>query len=507
MEQQYAPVNQAEPDNFPLHPVRQRRLSRSEQQERDLDELLGPAATHDPGLGGYGGNGVGLGRKGSGSSRVDMDPAIAGGGVQRSAGSSSAAVGGGLKKSTGPQSSRFEHLDGLRGIACLIVVTHHWNNVFQIEKNSYFSDWGETNPLLLLYNGPFNVRIFFVLSGFVLAAPLFNAHARTFGVSGEIRGEMYDSLLRRYARMALARVFRLGFPVTIAAFIAWYQHHCGILLYNPDNVNAQLEKKEMKDWGKTLSFTDFFVVYVYKIWTRDGFKVPICNPLWTIQVEFRATFVVLATTLVLCCVRRCHWAVYLGLIFLQSWDYYLYIPFTTGILLAQLNLNGVLKRWRAFLVNRGGTLGQALCCVYFVLVLYQNESVSTERAKSIVHAYSLPFEHWHFQQYCLYVLSFSMVLLVLICPMLSSFFQRRPILFLGKISFSVYLLHQELLGSIYKPMVGHMHASTGLSWCQVEWLCLPPFIVILLFLAWAFTEIVEKRSPVYANKIALYLLG
>lgn len=60
---------------------------------------------------------------------------------------------------------RFEFLDGLRGIAALLVVLFHFNNLlkkFSIVPFPFFIDW-------ILRQGHSGVEIFFVLSGFVIA--------------------------------------------------------------------------------------------------------------------------------------------------------------------------------------------------------------------------------------------------------------------------------------------------------------------------------------------------
>lgn len=58
-------------------------------------------------------------------------------------------------------------LDGLRGLAALLVVFHH------IDIDKRFTSLSGSNQLVYLYNifaaGPFGVQIFFVLSGFIIA--------------------------------------------------------------------------------------------------------------------------------------------------------------------------------------------------------------------------------------------------------------------------------------------------------------------------------------------------
>jgi peptidoglycan/LPS O-acetylase OafA/YrhL len=75
-------------------------------------------------------------------------------------------------------STRYIQLDGLRGVAALMVVFSHITVAFRpemyfgIEKGSTpnLQNWFATSPFFLSVNGSFAVYIFFVLSGFVISA-------------------------------------------------------------------------------------------------------------------------------------------------------------------------------------------------------------------------------------------------------------------------------------------------------------------------------------------------
>lgn len=103
--------------------------------------------------------------------------------------------------------SKIGYLEGLRGIASLIVVFHHYMCAFYpamvfgagaafhigpIEARFAAS------PLNVLYNGGFAVCIFFVLSGYVLTNRYFRIRQRDLVTS---------SAVRRYVRLMIPTLF------------------------------------------------------------------------------------------------------------------------------------------------------------------------------------------------------------------------------------------------------------------------------------------------------------
>ena len=105
-------------------------------------------------------------------------------------------------------SQRFQELDGLRGVAALIVVVFHVMSAFVpawVPDQSEAVPWWADSPLAVLYNGTFAVPVFFVLSGFVLAQ-----------ASLLPRKHLWLDLALRYLRLAL--------PATASVLLA-----CGLL--------------------------------------------------------------------------------------------------------------------------------------------------------------------------------------------------------------------------------------------------------------------------------------
>ena len=79
--------------------------------------------------------------------------------------------------------ARLHQLDGLRGIAALTVVLYHYLSAFLpalTPDETANPHWLSDTPLAVIFNGPFAVVVFFVLSGFVISK---SAHLREYFAS------------------------------------------------------------------------------------------------------------------------------------------------------------------------------------------------------------------------------------------------------------------------------------------------------------------------------------
>jgi peptidoglycan/LPS O-acetylase OafA/YrhL len=107
---------------------------------------------------------------------------------------------------------RYEQLDSLRGIAALVVVVYH-ASTFWVQPYPHWRVLFNQSPFGLLLSGPDAVYVFFVLSGFVLCLPY-------------IRPEGPDS----YGRYLIKRTCRIYLPYLAAVAISVA---CDLLFYHP----------------------------------------------------------------------------------------------------------------------------------------------------------------------------------------------------------------------------------------------------------------------------------
>jgi peptidoglycan/LPS O-acetylase OafA/YrhL len=121
---------------------------------------------------------------------------------------------------TTPSRDKIKCLDGLRGIACLIVFNYHflwpWTPSIMLGHGALpplapepFRDWTSLPIICLLKRGRPMVAIFFAISGYVLCRHILRS----------IRERRIDAAYRRLASSVFRRVFRLYIPPAVSMFI------------------------------------------------------------------------------------------------------------------------------------------------------------------------------------------------------------------------------------------------------------------------------------------------
>ncbi|KAH6678791.1 acyltransferase family-domain-containing protein [Plectosphaerella plurivora] len=230
------------------------------------------------------------------------------------------------------------YLDGLRGVAALIVYIFHgvylWfpglNNGFgQDEENRYLF---QLTILRTLHCGPASVAVFFVISGFVLTiGPLAKIHRRT----------KNNDVLAAMAGTSFRRPFRLFLPIVASTLIN------GVFIYNRlfiINGSGKILDSEptialqLADWwGNMVYLLDRFR-HIKGRETIKGHRYD--GHTWTIPVEMKGSLLVMMLLLIFAKAKR--WLHAVGALGITYW---LFISgdvdqplFVVGMLLAELSI-------------------------------------------------------------------------------------------------------------------------------------------------------------------------
>ncbi|WP_339271136.1 acyltransferase [Paenibacillus sp. FSL K6-1330] len=313
------------------------------------------------------------------------------------------------------------YLDGLRGLAALIVVVSHFFQVFapsvfegrkEIEHFA-FEGIAARTPFNLLFNGNFSVCLFFVLSGYVLSYRFFQTGDRLI---------IYSSAIRRY--------FRLAAPALVSVFLAYliivldlgaYDKIRGMTLSSmPDPFMASDNLLVMLKEGL------FHIFFTY------GSQY---NPvLWTMTYELFGSFLIFGF-LVLCGRRVIRYAAYVLLIYVFNDSYYL--GFVLGMLLADLKHSD--RDWLSYFNAPWMTF------IWITVGIYLGSYPYLDPEGTIYSILVWESDGFEFFAFYHVIGSFLILIALLNSRWLQALFHHKLFAYLGKISFSLYLLHFTII--------------------------------------------------------------
>ena len=321
------------------------------------------------------------------------------------------------------RSDKIYYLDGLRGVAALIVFLYHlaaafypgiaFNDPSGTHLPRQFESSLALSPLNLLFSGELAVCVFFVLSGYVLSVGFFSRPNRRAAAA---------SFTKRYVRLEL--------PILCGVLVGWLIIVLGLaanLWVIPITKSRWLAMFFHSDPNLLHALRHAFLnVFLYGTYEYD----PV---LWTMRVELLGSYLVYALLFVLGA-SRLRFPAYLLLI---AWFRHTYYAlFVIGMLLASL------RPWTADPGRRLRALGWCLFAAGMFLQSYP-------------YGYSAKgswYEYWGilygFDERVYPRVAAPLILAaVLLLPRLQDLLSRRPLQSLGRVSFSLYLVHFPIIAS------------------------------------------------------------
>lgn len=348
------------------------------------------------------------------------------------------------------------YLDGLRGFMALLVYVHHhqlWAHGAQkkpqhgIFENGY--GWEGEYHLATLYfvrnfftGGHMAVAIFFVISGYVLAAKPLSL----------IVDKKYDQLFDSFSSSIVRRWFRLYIPIFITTLVYITTWH----VFGYTVSNAKQEKNlrdEIWNWYtecKNLTF-------LFKegpIWLSMNVHV------WSIPLEMRGSMVVFTSLIGF--YRASTNMRLLGMIGLTFYslyiaDAYYCALFCAGVLLCDIDtlyyrkskdypwLIAYFRSWKLYMSIFFFIFGMYLAGV----PSFTNDVTTLTKTKGWVWlSYLKPQAVFDYKWFYLFWASVMMVSSIPNLPLLKKFFESRFCQYLGRISYALYLVHGPILSSI-----------------------------------------------------------
>ena len=328
------------------------------------------------------------------------------------------------------QSQRIEIFDGMRGLASVIVMIFHmavWT-VYGYSANEYniLADpsWpvATQTPLKLIWGGNEAVLVFCIIGGFVLARPYLNGRKLDFK----------PFIIKRWIRLMLPYVLVIAVTVIlIALFGAW--KHDTIDLSGSFNV-------KWKRVPNALEMLLYFLGYDYNLNILSG-------AFWSMVQEWRLSFILPFVAVALHRNRTGkvlgYYAILqVGIDALTNWGMR-----SDMVWLAHLSESLNRTNYYAIFFVMGAVLAKHLPAI--------RAFVREHRRFRILSAWAIPFlipSQWILAalglsfrvRNALLLTGLGIILFLLLCmesPRLTAFFKSKPLLLLGKLSFSLYLTH------------------------------------------------------------------
>ncbi|GIP34511.1 acyltransferase [Paenibacillus sp. J2TS4] len=336
--------------------------------------------------------------------------------------------------------NKVTYLDGVRGAAALAVVIAHYLQVFvpavfenRPELSHFAWDRGvPKTPLNLLFNGNFAVCLFFVLSGYVLSYKFFRTRDRRMVLA---------SFFKRYFRLAvpaLASVL-LAYLVMMNGW-GYYADVRGLTMATmPDPYTVTPGIPELLKQGLYHTFFTYGMAY---------------NPvLWTMTYELFGSFIVFGVLLA-AGTSRLRYPVYLAGILWFHDSYYL--GFWLGLLLSDLENFRAGSRVRIHSKT-------ALACLA-AAGIYLGSYPYVDPAGTVYGW--LPLGKALFTNAIAYrtIGAFLLLTVMLSSRLGQRIFASRPLEYLGRVSFSLYLVHFAVLCSFSSLLFLHLSERLVYGW-------------------------------------------
>jgi peptidoglycan/LPS O-acetylase OafA/YrhL len=367
---------------------------------------------------------------------------------------------------------KIKYLDGLRGLAAFGVVFHHFilafypalysgpGNVTHLKAG--WETFASGSIINLFYNGNFFVCVFFVLSGFVLSYKFFLMKDR------EI---LTASAVKRY--------FRLAIPVAFSVFCIYLLMKFS-LFYNQPAGDISGSVWLAGFWNFTPNFWGALNETFLGAFFSDTLAYN--ATLWTIAFEFFGSFLVLGFLALFGKMKNRHWAYLIAIIFFfQTY----YLAFILGMLLSDLmaHENILLQKFDRNKLLRTGLL---------LAGLFLGSYPAGREVSGTIYAFM--FNTFFVNPPIVYhnLGAFLVILVMLYSLRLQKIFSLRPLVFLGEISYAIYLSHFFILGSlasfVFLILVSHVPYTAA-----VITAFLLSLVLILPFSYWI-TMHVDKKS-------------
>ena len=343
---------------------------------------------------------------------------------------------------------RIGYIDGINGIGALMVFLTHYRMMGLFYPNTFFFD----NPFFrLIMSGNLAVHIFLLVSGFCV-------------VLSVVDKIQYD--MKGLQTIVLKRYFRLALPIAFILLLEGVLYIWGA--FPPHNWVLQFGVREsVVDAYQDLSLLKLLAAILL---SPLGINCGWLSPLWMLKYIFLGTFLIIIIrigTSGLSFKLKLFWNLFFIIIFGFISEYYISVlmgNFLYEISFLNKSCNSRIQK------SIKEVIAFLLLVVGIVLFVYIDKIIN-------------------------FFIAFLLVSSVFISDVMQRFLSRNVFLWLGTISFSLYLIHWPLICS-YSLWGGHNLFCFSNPYINA--ICLFSTTVLLLFvLSSLYTKYIEKQVCSY----------
>lgn len=367
--------------------------------------------------------------------------------------------------------------ESIRGLACLAVVFSHLSLTFfpylhhfdvQAKAGSSLEYFIHHSPFAFWYSGTAAVFVFFVLSGFVLSYAILRKPELA-------TTKIQHMLIKRYPRLAI--------PAVVSCLICW-------AILQATNIPSHAVNGWFQQYV-TQNFSLSFAIYEGLIGSFFFAESSSNWVLWTLHIELIGSLVLF---LLLFLYQKHRVLFHVGAVVLPLLAWYLkgegfFLGIASFVVGIYYYLYGKsLKLWSATLL--------------FIFGLYLAGAHNTSTSYQWIFA--LLGERTY--DYCNVFAGFMIVYSVLMSRELSAKFDQKVLIWLGKLSFSVYLLHLIVLYVVGLPIFNSL-LNFGVSYAWSAIFASVVFIVLTLFFAEFYSRWIDQFAINSSQQFSKYVLG
>lgn len=364
--------------------------------------------------------------------------------------------------------------ESIRGLASIAVVLSHTSLVFFPQLHNFsqsdivpkydFLEFIHNSPFAFFYSGTGAVFVFFVLSGYVLSL----STLKTDNVSKKLK----TSLIKRYPRLAIPTLFSC-----LVAYLTWY---------------LTIDVSHIAEWGAALGGNKpyLYAAFFEGLVSSFLFGASAYNwVLWTMQIELLGSLLI-----------------YFACFFYKKQKRVL-IPFLAACLFGAYNISEpVFMGMLSFLLGMGiflyaREISNKVAILLFVIGLYfcgaHNTSASYKIFTDLMD--DATYDRLNFLG------GFLIVYSVLKSELLARLGDTKFLVFLGKVSFSVYLIHLAVTYALGIPFFNFVYLKLHFSFLSSGLLATLFILVASTVLAIPCSNYVDDFAVKFSNMLVAKL--